>query len=261
MIVQVSQPELEYTGSFGWMDDDGEGWDLSADTMRLSFVNFNVLKSEDSLYYVTVKKYSLGRTEGEAKARAEKLQYTVTYRDSILDLGSGFSIDKNSKFRGQNVEIEIRVPVGKRIRFDESIEQKLNEVRFRNNRGSRGGWYRDRWDFDNDIRGWKTNRDLTMGADGYLSSDGDVKSENAPSGNGEYRYKDNNEPATPQKEDIRKQIEEEKQRQRESEQRIRDLERKAQDSRSTGAPESLDVKDEIALQSPSPVFSLMKSFF
>ncbi len=67
MIVKVSEPELEYTGSFGWMNDDGEGWDLSTDTLRLSFVKFDLNKSDDSLYYVTVKKYSSGRTESEAR--------------------------------------------------------------------------------------------------------------------------------------------------------------------------------------------------
>ena len=101
-----------------------------------------------------------------------------------------------------------------------------------------------------------------MGADGYLRSDREAKSEPTSPGNGEYRYKDNNGPANPPaKEDIRKQIEEEKQRQRESEQRIRDLERKEQDTRSTNAQESLEAKDEIAIHSPSPVFSLMKGFF
>ena len=34
MIVAVSEPELEYTGSFDWMNDGGEGWDLSSDTLK-----------------------------------------------------------------------------------------------------------------------------------------------------------------------------------------------------------------------------------
>jgi phage shock protein PspC (stress-responsive transcriptional regulator) len=260
MLVQVSAPELEYTGSFGWMNDDGEGWDLSSDTMRLSFVNFDVVKSDDSLFYVTLKKYSFGRSEGEAKARAERLNYAVNYRDSVLDLASGFAIDKGSKFRGQHIEVEIRVPVGKRIRFDESVERKLNEVRFRNSRRN-NRWYRDRWDFDNEIR-WRTDVDLVMGSDGYLRTDREMQSQPSRPASGVYRYEDNKEPATqPAKEDIRKQIEEEKQRQRETEQRIRDLERKEQDRRSTGNPESIEDKDELAIHSPSPVFSLMKGFF
>ncbi len=264
MIVKVSKPELEYTGSFGWLNDEGEGWDLSDDTMRLSFVNFDINKSEgDSLYHVIVKKYSLGKTEGEAKARAEKVQYEVTYSDSVLDLGSGFAIGKDSKFRGQNVEIEIRIPVGKKIIFDQSIDHKLHGVRVRSDRNR---WRHERWDFDYDSdydRRWRTNVEYTMGSDGVLRADGKTRAESSTPANGGYRYQDDNNPApqTP-KEDIQKQIEEEKRKKRESEERLRDLEKRQKEtSPSTSNPESMDDKDDIAMASPSPVFSLVKSLF
>jgi phage shock protein PspC (stress-responsive transcriptional regulator) len=264
MIVTVSEPELEYTGSFGWMNDDGEGWDLSSDTMRLSFVKFDINKSNDSLYYVTIKKYSSGKTEGEARGRAEKIQYDVIYRDSVLDLGSGFAIDKDSKFRGQNVEIEVKVPVGKKIVFDQSIDDKLNVVSFKRNRNRR--WYRDGWDYDyDDTRRWRTGVEFTMGADGILSSSGTARPMQSTPENGKYHYQDDNikqQPAT--SDDIQKQIEEERTRQKEAEERIRNLEKRKREAQQSGAnkPESMDDKqDGIAMSSPSPVFSLMKSFF
>jgi hypothetical protein len=225
-------------------------------------VRFNVLKSDDSLYAVTVKKYSHGRTEGDAKARAEKTHYNVTYKDSVLDLGSGFAIDKDSKFRGQYVELEIEVPVGKKITFDESIDHKLDGVRFRSYRGN---WRRDRWDFDyDDGRRWRTNVEYTMGSDGVLRSNGKAKPESSTPASGEYRYQDENNPAseTP-KEDIQKQIDEEKRKKKESEDRLRDLEKKQKEEKrsNTANPESMEDKKDIAMASPSPVFSLVKSFF
>jgi len=262
MIVKVSEPELEYTGSFGWMNDDGEGWDLSPDTMKLSFIKFDINKSEDSLYYVTVKKYSSGRTESEARNRAEKIQYNILYRDSVLDLGSGFAIDKASKFRGQNVEIEIKIPVGKKILFDESIENKLNEVSFkRNNRR----WPRNGWNYDFDeARRWRTGVEFTMGSDGVLTSSGNTINKSSGPANGEYRYQDNNIQTKPATDDIQRQIEEEKQRKKESEDRIKQLEKQKTEGQksTTDSPESMDDKeDDVAMSSPSPVFSLMKSFF
>src|SRR5688572_7065013 len=262
MIVKVSEPELEYTGSFGWMNDDGEGWDLSPDTMKLSFIKFDINKSEDSLYYVTVKKYSSGRTESEARNRAEKIQYTVLYRDSIIDLGSGFAIDKASKFRGQNVEIEIKIPVGKKILFDESLENKLNEVSFKrsNRRWPRNGW---NYDFD-EARRWRTGVEFTMGSDGVLTSSGNTINKSSRPANGEYRYQDNNIQTKPATDDIQRQIEEERQRKKEAEDRIKQLEeQKTEEQKSnTNSPERIDDKeDDVAMSSPSPVFSLMKSFF
>ena len=88
----------------------------------MSTVRFNINASKDSSYYVTMKKYSYGRTQAEAMRRAEKIQYSVYSKDSVLDLSNGYAIDKDSKFRGQQVEIEIQVPVGKKIRFDESVK-------------------------------------------------------------------------------------------------------------------------------------------
>ena len=52
MIVAVSEPELEHTGRFGWINDESEGWDLTDDTLKLSFVKFNIQASPDSLYHV-----------------------------------------------------------------------------------------------------------------------------------------------------------------------------------------------------------------
>ena len=186
----------------------------------------------------------------------------MVYRDSVLDIGSGFAIDKASKFRGQNVEIEIRIPVGKKILFDESIENKLNEVSFKRNRRR---WPRNGWDYDFDeVRRWRTNVEFTVGSDGVLTSSGGSINNPSKPGNGEYRYQDDNIKTPPATDDIQQQIEEEKIRQRETEERIKDLEKRKKEVQqsNTSKPESMDDKDEeIAISSPSPVFSLMKSFF
>jgi len=184
------------------------------------------------------------------------------YRDSILDLGSGFAIDKASKFRGQNVEIEIKIPVGKKILFDESLENKLNEVSFKrsNRRWPRNGW---NYDFD-EARRWRTGVEFTMGSDGVLTSNGSTINKSSRPANGEYRYQDNNIQTKPATDDIQRQIEEERQRKKEAEDRIKQLEKqKTEEQKSnTNNPESIDDKeDDVAMSSPSPVFSLMKSFF
>src|SRR6185436_9583363 len=83
MILAVSEPQLEYTGRFGWMNDGGEGWNLSSDTLKLSMIKFTVLSSKDSAYHVKLKKHSFGRTPEEARQRAEQIQYAVYSKDSV----------------------------------------------------------------------------------------------------------------------------------------------------------------------------------
>ncbi|MBL7747455.1 MAG: PspC domain-containing protein, partial [Chitinophagaceae bacterium] len=169
MIVAVSQPELEYTGGFGWMNDGGYGWDLSSDTLSFAAIKINVQASIDEQYHVTVNKSSCGKTDADARNRAEQIIYNVYSRDSILDLGNGYSIYKDSKFRGQNIEVEIRVPVGKKIRFDGSVKEKLNSVNvkirksYRRNRVTGVEINSDERDFP-----YQSGVDYIMGPDGKL---------------------------------------------------------------------------------------------
>lgn len=242
MIVKVSEPELEYTGNFGWIDQESNGWDLSDDTLKLSVVRFNVLLSEDQDYHVVLKKYSAGQTRPEAIARAEKIKYNYSYKDSVLDISSGYSIDKDSKFRGQKIEMEIRIPEGKKIRFDESVQEKLNPVKMRVRRNRRN--FNIEIDDYNHFP-WRVNIDYTMGKDGELKN---------PDGtstiNNDYRYTD------PDTMNLNKSIE-----QKEKElQDLRDQKKKQQDpkQKSTGYLNKSN-NDAMAI-SPSPVFSLVNTF-
>jgi phage shock protein PspC (stress-responsive transcriptional regulator) len=184
----VSEPELVFNSSFWWTEGDWDGWNVSSDTMRLSWVRFVIDKSSDANYHVSYNKVSQGRTESEARRRAEKIQYTVSYKDSILDLGSGFAIDKDSKYRGQRIEIRIEVPVGKRIRFDESVRYKLNPMNVKIRRGR--NWRNNDVDFEfNNYRGfpWMSNTDYIMGENGELkNADGTPVSDY-----NNYRYNNN----------------------------------------------------------------------
>ncbi len=265
MIVAVSAPELEYTGRFGWMNDGGStGWDLSSDTLKLSTVEFDVKASADSFYHVTMKRYSFGRSETIALDRAEKIKYTVTSRDSVLDLGNGYVIDKDSKFRGQHVEIEIQIPIGKKIRFDESVNDKLNPVNVRVERGRR----RNRvvnFDIESDYRSnrYRSGVDYIMDMNGRLKDENgtEVKEEVVPDSN--YRYPGNNTtPVKVEKSDIEKQIEIEKKKREESDKKIKDLE-EAQKKTQTSIKKTINKannQEKAFASGPLPASSLVQWF-
>jgi phage shock protein PspC (stress-responsive transcriptional regulator) len=179
LILAVSEPALEYTGRFEWINDNninvinegGDGWDLSSDTLKLSTVRFNIRASADSAYHVVIRRYAYGRTREEATRRAERIQYAVALKDSVLDLGNGYAIDKDSKFRFQQVEIEVQVPIGKKIRFDHSVTTKLNPMNFRVERQyRRGSISRIRTDRRYAFL-FITDKDYTMGLDGVLKDE------------------------------------------------------------------------------------------
>jgi hypothetical protein len=63
-----------------------------------------------------------GNTPLLAEKTATMISFPVKQSDSILTLPKGFGISKESKFRNQQVLVNIEVPVGKFIRIDKSID-------------------------------------------------------------------------------------------------------------------------------------------
>ena len=256
MIVAVSEPELLYSGRFSWINDEGDGWDLSDDTLRLSTVKFTVKPSLDSQYHVTLIKHSFGRSEEGAIARAERIQYNILSRDSVLDVGSGYTVDKESKFRGQQVEVEIQVPIGKQIRFDESVNDKLNSLNVRVKRGSRRNRVVD-VEIDDRSSRFRSGIDYTMGINGKLKTETGEVIESKP--DNEYRY-----PVTDsvdKKNNIQKLIEEEERKKEESDRKIKELKKEIKPEAIVPS-ENIDIKNvEGAIAGGlSPVSSLVQWF-
>src|SRR4030095_3728456 len=75
--------------------------------------------------------------------------------------------------RGQNVEVEIRVPIGKMIRFDESVIEKLNSVNVSVKRVSHRKSGVDIEFYDDHSFPYRSGVDYKMGVNGQLiSADG-----------------------------------------------------------------------------------------
>jgi phage shock protein PspC (stress-responsive transcriptional regulator) len=256
----VSQPQLEFTDKFWWIDSDSEGWNLTEDTVKLSYIDLTVEKSPDASYHVSIIKKSAGRTARDAEERAEKIQYSVTSRDSVLDLANGFAIDKDSKYRGQIVELKIQVPVGKKIRFDESVIHTLHPVEVRSN-DRRGRLRRNNRGIEwNDWFAYKVGIDYVMGENGSLIDPNKpaVKAESSSSAQpGDYRYEDSKPATTNSLEEQRRKVEEEQKK-------LKDLEEKAKKDSISGSSknkkETMDDKEDTGGVPGSPIFSLIQVF-
>jgi hypothetical protein len=173
LIVRVTEPEIRYSGSAWWMDADSRGFDISNDTLRYNNVKLHVVKSDDSAYHVLLHKYSAGSGITDAQQRAAQTSFEVVSQDSILAIGSGLGIGRGSKFRGQGVILEIQVPAGKKIRFDESVSEAYNPwvVRTYNKNYRNRFWrnrYKEDWDLDESFD-WTANVDYVMNEKGNLA--------------------------------------------------------------------------------------------
>lgn len=214
MIIKVTEPEIRYTGSWNWIHiDNASGFDVTPDSMKYANVKVRVVKSTDSNYHIKMYRYSAGETISEAAARAEKVKYNVSYSDSALDLGSGIAIDKKSKFRGQGVIVEVAVPAGKKLRFDESMDDRFDPFTVRiGDRDRRWKKYRNQrsaqWEFENWFD-YKTGVDYVMKDDGNLVDPGNPNN-STNDNDGDYRYNDDKKQREKELREELRQIEEDK---------------------------------------------------
>jgi hypothetical protein len=191
------------------------------------------------------------------------VDYTVVSRDSVLDLGNAYAITRSAKFRGQNVELTIEVPVGKKIRFDESVDRKLSLIHVKVKRSLR----RDRAigieiSDDEEAFRYRSGIDYVMDPGGILRDpQGKALDEPAPA---DYRYPGTISspppppaPDTTANEAIRRQLEEEKKRREESERKIRDLEEQMKKGAGTRIRRDLRQQPPVAV-TPSPVGGLVQ---
>ena len=170
LLVKVSEAELEYSGEFPWINIDGEGLDITRDTLRTANIRIEeIALSDDSNYHVIVKKYSRGRSLQQASELADQLVFNYTYNEGVLDLGSNIAISKESKFRGQQVRVIIKVPQGKKIRFDNTLD-KFHSFNMEIN--DRHRWRDRRVEWDNDYYfPYATDTDYIMGSNGQLKDE------------------------------------------------------------------------------------------
>jgi phage shock protein PspC (stress-responsive transcriptional regulator) len=174
MLVKVSEPEVAYSGAFPWINIEGNGFDVTHDSLRYTNIKIEVVKEEsDSNFHVEINRYSRGRTVADAAAKAQNIFFNASYKDSVLDIGSGIAINKTTKFRAQKIIVVIRVPVGKKIRFDETVD-KLQSFTIQVNKNGKKNRSRkysnDDWDWNKDWFEYDVNTDYIMGEDGSLKN-------------------------------------------------------------------------------------------
>lgn len=197
MTVRVVEPPIEYNGYYSFIDHTEPGFDINDDSLKLSDVRLQVEKSLDSQYHVLVEKRSLGANRGLAQLRAQRLNYLTEVQDSFLNLGSGFGVGRAQKWRVQHIVVRIQVPVGKKLRFEESVHERLNPMQIhvdvRGDRRWRQNW-ESNWDEDySNNFSWKSNVDYVMSADGDLvdpnpPADANIQTDKPAGTNGVYEY-------------------------------------------------------------------------
>ncbi|HTQ27604.1 MAG TPA: PspC domain-containing protein [Puia sp.] len=198
LVVKMTDEKVSYYGSdwfgFNW-DNDAPFYSLREDSVMMTTVRVNLVRSPDSAYHLTLVKFSHGNNPQVAKDLASRIQFSPKEVDSTLYLPQGFAITPNTKFRNQQVLVVVAVPLGKRIMVDRSIDD-YHWFSINVNRRHRG-WNID-WNTDwDDAFSWDSNVEYVMTKDGLKkmsdlreqSDEDENKGNNKPKSEKGYRYK------------------------------------------------------------------------
>jgi phage shock protein PspC (stress-responsive transcriptional regulator) len=134
---------------------------IDEDTAFVQNIHIRVMKSENDSFHATILKMVNAATKTEADAKADRMQFNITQKDSSLLFARGIPISKDDKFRNQTVYITVYVPVGKRIFIKDNVGWS---DRFHIELGNDvDDW---RWRYDEDGYNWESNVEYTMTSEG-----------------------------------------------------------------------------------------------
>jgi phage shock protein PspC (stress-responsive transcriptional regulator) len=84
-------------------------------------VNLRVVKSDDGKFELVINKESDGRTEEQARSLVSQIKYDPSVEGDKIIFPHDFLIQKGQKWRNQHINMTLKVPVGKKIRYNREM--------------------------------------------------------------------------------------------------------------------------------------------
>jgi hypothetical protein len=91
------------------------------DVIYSNNVSFKIASSDSKLAYIQIEKEAKGKSLFEAKQRAEKIKYSFKVIGNQLLLDNYLLTDLKEKFRDQEIEITLFLPLGTLLKMDQSM--------------------------------------------------------------------------------------------------------------------------------------------
>lgn len=102
---------------------------INDSSILLGNIHFDVVKSPDDSFRLRVSRLAHGENAKQAFARAKQIDYHYTLTDTTLVLPRYFASGSFNKYRGQQINLRLYVPVGKSIYLNHSMEPLLYDVK------------------------------------------------------------------------------------------------------------------------------------
>ena len=131
-----------------YLSNNNDGYCFGETNKKLSVVgyaNLNVVESNSDSIELIINKIAKGNSKKEANENAKAIAYNYKQNGNELIFDEIFVSEPGLRFRAQELDIKIKLPIGKVIYFDKSVKHLLNDIDNTTNT----------WDGDMISRRWK----------------------------------------------------------------------------------------------------------
>jgi phage shock protein PspC (stress-responsive transcriptional regulator)/nitrate reductase NapAB chaperone NapD len=94
----------------------------------LGHAQLNIIKSQTDKIIIVVVKEAKGSDKRNATDRAKKITYKVSQTDSLIEFDNLFKVNNADKFRFQDIKVILKLPVGKIVYLDKSLESLIYDI-------------------------------------------------------------------------------------------------------------------------------------
>jgi hypothetical protein len=91
-------------------------------------IHLDVVKSPNDSFQLVQILYAHGSSNKEASERATHISYSLSQFDSVMKFNRRFMIEKDEKYRGQKVQLLLKVPVGGKVYLDQSLKGFIYDI-------------------------------------------------------------------------------------------------------------------------------------
>jgi phage shock protein PspC (stress-responsive transcriptional regulator) len=94
----------------------------------LGHAQLNIIKSQTDKVTLVVVKEAKGGDKRSATDRAKNISYRVAQSDSTIEFDNLFKVNNADKFRVQDITVILKLPVGKIVYLDKSLENIIYDI-------------------------------------------------------------------------------------------------------------------------------------
>ncbi len=98
---------------------------------EFDFISMQIKSHEDSAIKIEKVFAATGKTRLEAVENAKKIEYGLEVKDSVLKFDSNLSFGVDGRFRKQQVDITVYIPIGQKFMMDDGLRHLMGSYMYR----------------------------------------------------------------------------------------------------------------------------------